>query len=834
MKNQWTGAYLFEEDGKVKYGEPRYTDPASQWIAEDSGNEVRLRNTSTGHYVTTVDHVGGSPAESTAVPDVTAAASRWKMAPAINGEGNAVVDYVTFQSAENSASFLNVQSQDGYAHGNNWAQPAWGSVQWKLEDPAAPSEEPEDPLSPYIRIKNNWLQLYLYEEDGKVKYGNAKADNLNAHWLIEEEGGKKRIKNRGTGHYMTLEGVQGSRDAIRASDVAQGSDLADWVIVEYQGFKQIYSAADEQADPTSRPFIHVENKLKVAQYGVVPRDWGSPKWEFVPVSQSEDVSFVRLKNRYHGTYLYEQDGKVSYGSPEENDSKSHWAIETGAQGKLIVNRATGHLITNEHVGTHTDPVESLDLDRTWGSVQWREEPVSGTDYKVFRNVWKTDAVLHDEDQTGYAQASSIPADWHSAQWLAEPAPDLPVELPQGNIRIKNNANGQYLYENRNNVVLYGTPGTEDGTSHWLLETEGGVQRIKNRATGNYMSIENLKSYLETSSDSEVAGGKAHWLVEKAPSGEHFLLRSAAEGHQDEYVHAEDSQGYPQYDLRSVESSGVQWAFEAAPETFIIPEEEDKAEGGSMPVFADTNYIRLKNKETNQWLVVNEGKVGFRTTSVKDTSSHWLLEETNGRKRLKNRQSELYLTASADGSVLLTTAGQEDGAQWKVGENSGYRTFTNAHVSDHRLVSDGSAVRVMPASETFAASHWLVEEVPGDAVYEAEYAFSSGGVRTAAERPGFSGDGYADHFDEADARLIFSVNAQTAGSYSATLYYANEGASNGRLALYVNGLKQKAIPLPEKKDGGWKQRSVQLPLRAGMNTVLWRPNEEFPCKQLLIS
>lgn len=795
LKDQWKGQYLFEQNGQVAYGNPSYDDPASQWIVEDAGAQVRLRNVSTGRYIATVDHAGGSPAVTDAVYSASAA-SYWNRGGAKDGDGNGVDGYFTFQSAVNAASYLNVQSQDGYAHGNNWAQPTWGSAQWKLEDPAPPSGDSGEPSIPYIRIKNNWLQLYLYEKDGIVHYGNAKADDRNAQWLIVAANGKKRIQNRATGHYITLEGHTGARDLLHAADIADGSALGDWVIEDYQGFKEIHSAGDANDVPGSQSYIHVENKLKGAQYGIVPRDWGSPKWEFVPVEASAAPSYVRLKNDYRNNYLYEEDGKVKFGTPDAKDPSSHWAFVDSTLGKRIVNRATGHSITVEHVQTYNDPVESLDLDPTWGSVQWTIDAVANSDAKVLRNVWKTDWILHEEDNKGFVQASALDPAWGSGHWLLEPAPELPPELPSGPIRIQNKANGKYLYENGSQVVVYGTPSEGDATSHWLLESSGETVRVKNRATGHYLSMENLKPYLETSVTADVYGGRAEWAVEKAAAGSSYLLRSLASGHEDEYVHAEDNQGYPQHELRSVESSGVQWAFRPAPADAFVPPADTGPATLPTRVFADPNYVKLRNELTGGWLYESGGALALGSPAAQDRSAQWQFEEINGRKRLKNRLTGHYLAASTGRTLRLSATGSGDSAEWSLAEMLGALTLTSAESPGQRLAANGGTAAL--AADASAASRWFVTAVAQDVIYEAESAFHAGGA--------------------AGSRVIFAVNAAAEGAYTATLRFANTQTSPQSLSLIVNGLKQTPLSLPVTQGRSWGTIDIVLPLREGMNTV----------------
>src|SRR5689334_5828729 len=61
------------------------------------------------------------------------------------------------------------------------------------------------------------------------------------------------------------------------------------------------------------------------------------------------------------------------------------------------------------------------------------------------------------------------------------------------VRIKNAETGAYLYENERQAQ----PGDgSDKASYWIIEDYQGGKRIQNQASGNYLSIEHLKEYVE--------------------------------------------------------------------------------------------------------------------------------------------------------------------------------------------------------------------------------------------------------------------------------------------------------------------------------------------------
>ncbi|NIK69733.1 S-layer homology domain-containing protein [Paenibacillus sp. BK720] len=815
IKNNWKGTYLYEDSGQIKYGEPAYTDKASQWILIDTATGTLLRNLATGHFVTSVDYAGATPLSA---EDSPSADSAWVVAAAKNDSGGEVEGYITLGSAANANSFINVQNQDGFAQGNNWAQATWGSAQWALEDPAPPKE----PVVPYIRIKNNWLQLYLFEDaNGVVQYGNIQPSDRNAQWLVEEHDGVKRIKNRGTGHYLNNDGVTEDRDALKSTALADDSQAGDWTIETYQGNKLIGKPGD-----TGGKYVNVENKLKHAQLSVVPKDWGSPKWEFITVGETTP-SYVRLKNSYFGQYLFEdKNGKVAYGQPAADDPASQWSLETAPQGVYIVNKATGHMISNENINRdptnesdpHLKALESLTLDKSWGSVQWAVSDVEGAaNTKVLSNGWNANwnnepARIHIQDRTGYGQASPIPADWGSAQWVLEPAPQAQAELPEGFIRIRNEANGQYLYENGNNVVLYGTPEANNAASHWKIASHDGKQQIVNRATGDAISIEHLESYLETTASPSAEDTKVQWVVENGPTAGIYLMRSAAEGYEDNYIHTEDLQGYAQYELRSVESRGVQWRFETAPAEAVTVPPIDGPANAVTPVLKELNAVRITDAASGKALIERNGVIVADTPAAADgKAAEWLPQDYNGHKQYVNQATGHKLAVKASGQATVSADGASLSTQWDVSSHAGYQLLGNASAAGQYLtLEEKGAASVQTVEPSEDSAHWLLLPVKSDVRYEAEDAFMTGGV--------FANGTYAAGFTHEDAVLLFAVHTDKADNYAAKIRFRNSDSSVKTLALYVNGLRQAEAAQFPSTGGNWSDLALELPLRAGFNTV----------------
>ncbi|GED21755.1 carbohydrate-binding protein [Halomonas halmophila] len=92
------------------------------------------------------------------------------------------------------------------------------------------------------------------------------------------------------------------------------------------------------------------------------------------------------------------------------------------------------------------------------------------------------------------------------------------------------------------------------------------------------------------------------------------------------------------------------------------------------------------------------------------------------------------------------------------------------------------------------------------------------------REGGVGDAYLDFGTDAGDQITFNVDAPAAGTYTATIRYANGGATPRPLDLTVNGSSQPQVAFPNAADDGvndpwdqWLELEVQVTLEEGDNT-----------------
>lgn len=288
------------------------------------------------------------------------------------------------------------------------------------------------------------------------------------------------------------------------------------------------------------------------------------------------ADYVRIKSRWQSGYLYESENQVKYGTPAITDPASQWLIEDVEGGKRIRNRATGNYMAIEHLLGY---VESIPVEDVWESARWSVEDAPTAGYKTLRSVWHNWEVIHIEDARGFAQYGNIPTSWESPQWLLEPVAGSVTAAPNRTttaatppartatattsplvnyVRIKSSGQGGYLYE-AENQVKYGTPAADDLASQWLIEDVKSGKRIRNRATGNYMTIQHLQGYVE-SIPVQDSWASARWTLELAPTAGYTVIRSV--WHNWEVVHVKDLRGFAQYGQVAPGDATTQWLLES--------------------------------------------------------------------------------------------------------------------------------------------------------------------------------------------------------------------------------------------------------------------------------
>jgi hypothetical protein len=842
--------FLYEAgDGQLKHGAiaPGAGNGGEDlWYVEDFDGNKRVRNATTNHYLT---HADGT-VKALQIGE-SGSADQW-----IFEESDDVDDYLTIGNVGNSSTYLAIG--DGGSAGAS-SDPTSLQTQWQLLDPAAPIDGSEH----YIRIQSGWKSFYWYESsDGLLKYGNMQEDQSD-QWVVEKYNGRKLFKNRKTGHYINIARMpEGHIQVTSLVDKANvdpsfiwtGRNTGDSVYV-------VANIADKKPNERPTKYISLQNLTKYAEYGVIDPNWGSPKWRFVPVTEKKHDVFRFKLNSVNGEEQYLKDGplpepaldltvanktvteatydpqgdqitspeveaknavepspstklaaaladdmtvgQATYGALVPGDDSFIWQLQEipGANGAAkIKNRGTGRYLSLEHLAgviEQDEPAEAVQTLKTvydvWASIKWLVD-IKATGATTFKSAWGGHYLYGAPDLDGHPvlkiSKAADAANRNSAQFMAEPVIIPAPPVPSYPVRFKNAGSGDYLYENEHGVVLYGQPAADNGYSHWIISVKDGKQYIANRATGHYLTLSEEYSFLESVGVEPASGGTSGWAVKLSSDGVSYTIRSLFGEHDDEFVNVENRTGYAERGLLLESSESVHWKLEAAADDFNIPAGEPRNHDTATPILSDTNTIAIAPKGVNgKVLAEKDGAVVYADPTDSAAHTQWLLQDFNGRKILLNQASKKYLSVEDNDQIILTSNLSSVSAQWTLEEKLGYNLLVNA--KNGKVLAHGSTKVILGAAKDDAAQ-WSFTPVSSDVVYPGKDAF---------------------HGDQV---IRFAVNAATAGEYTATLRYKNNGDKAAIMQLDVNGIKQGSPSFDASST--WREVKLTLTLRAGINTV----------------
>lgn len=223
------------------------------------------------------------------------------------------------------------------------------------------------------------------------------------------------------------------------------------------------------------------------------------------------------------------------------------------------------------------------------------------------------------------------------------------------IRCRWTENGQaYLFDNGDRVD-YG-PAPADDRYYWIVESADGYTQLKNKATGDYINLENNLDYVECT-PVEAHWHSKDWATEDVGDG-YRRLRCRWPEHAD-YIHIENQQGYAEHDPAGTDNGNntidhwlsAMWIFE----------------GDSGDLFSNNRYwIPNPNENTQAWAIADTPRYvpalssepwggGYNVAPQEMPNNGWVLD---------NHSQDVYVFLPAgDGRQLrkdfITLTGRTD-------------------------------------------------------------------------------------------------------------------------------------------------------------------------------
>lgn len=256
--------------------------------------------------------------------------------------------------------------------------------------------------------------------DGVVVEQGTYSGATSQQWqLTNTDGGYCKLTARHSGKALDVNGGPGATD--------NGASVLQW---QYGGGTnqqwQVTSIGDGYYKVTAR---HSGKALDVAGGPGATAD-GTPvhQWDYVGgtnqqwliepvtiVTAPPAAAYYLVRNRWQGTYLYENSGRVSYASTAGGDAYQ-WSLETADGHTQFRNKATGLLMV---LDTNEAQLWCAATQPDWWSKDWIVETLADG-FKRIRNRWQSTEYLHVGNLRGFPEHSAQPVTSWASHWSLDP------------------------------------------------------------------------------------------------------------------------------------------------------------------------------------------------------------------------------------------------------------------------------------------------------------------------------------------------------------------------------------------------------------------------------
>ena len=228
------------------------------------------------------------------------------------------------------------------------------------------------------------------------------------------------------------------------------------------------------------------------------------------------TEYVRIKNVWQQTYLYQSGDRVNYGNTAKDNEYSHWELINISDGAVkIRNRATGDYM---HIENLKGYIQCSSINNDWHSARWLKSDAGNGQYR-FNNYWQRGQYWHIENLRGNVQSGSIYDAWSSAKWELEkvaqgetqaptkaPETQAPTKAPeteaQGNQGSAESVTTSYKANDRSHCRVGG--GATQGNSIENLHIGGAYGEFYNIDGGNGGSAEITLHYATVDGSPKIA------------------------------------------------------------------------------------------------------------------------------------------------------------------------------------------------------------------------------------------------------------------------------------------------------------------------------------------
>ncbi|MGU3470753.1 S-layer homology domain-containing protein [Paenibacillus sp. D51F] len=631
IKNMWQNNYLYEaSDGTVRYGMTNPGDESSHWEVEAAEGSYLIRNSKTGHYITSSETPQRRDALKARQVASPSASEQWLINP------TATSGFMNIVSAADPSGKRAIHEEDqlGFAELSSDINLEFESPKWMLV--------PVDAVQIESRFHPGMV-LYEYEgqiagQDASVVGFGAKSDkDFNAQWFIEPGSvpGKVQIRNRETGHLIKQGPLEWAAMPAGDPDPAEPG-LTDWLQESSADGLGYVTFANGKFDSYLLNAQFPDDRDARSNSWPGAKSNPSAQWRIASPSALQPVRIASYTDANSPTdYIYEEAGALKHGALVADPARAAdylWFVEDYDGTKRIRNSATGHYLTRSGGMLSA-------LDAGFGTPESQWTLTLSDDYDDYQTIGAAGSldsfVTGNSDGTvqAAADASSLGAQWQLVD------PSLPADGADHYVRIQNGWQPFYLYETADGLLKYGNAKSGDDTSdQWLIRKHEGRKLFQNRQTGHYINISDMPDgHIQVSplADLSSVDRSFVWTV-RDTGGNSNLISSVTDkepGKQpDKFVSLQNLTKYAEYGIINPGWGSPKWKFLA------VAEDQQRLFRYKVN---GSDSLYLKETQENGATV---GMVTYGEADAGDYSAVWYSEDSGapGKMLLKNQASGRYV------------------------------------------------------------------------------------------------------------------------------------------------------------------------------------------------
>lgn len=613
IKNSYTsGAYLFEENGVLRYGIPiSASEKEYQWeIIEHEGN-FEIKNVATGNSIT----LRGGTGLKTSVRAVSSPepVDLWKFDAALPSDGS---QNIASASSEYKGVALHIiEIADGYVASEEiGAMLSYGEAKWSLFD------ESEMNFEGVIRdgFCIGYGDGYYLTADG-LTFEKPTGPDDNFIWRFSLAEGGKKIYSVGQDKYLLLRS-----DEVSLTDEAGASVFtlfaSNAATVKTGELSLVVRANGLQAGDRASA-----SELSLVLASAVGTVLGDLKLDGV----------YTFSNSWFNMYMLDDNSVPTYGNSNPNNTQIQWEV-------LYEEESGYSALKNVGGGEY--------LCRTDGTLGFSKEIVYA--WKMLRNSndLYPNAVrfqdrndpalfLHMENTNGRLEcSSSVQPTWGSPHWepvrfdAGATASMEPATVQTDTwFRLKSAYSDNLYFYQTNGGYAYGSLSVNDARGHWKFVREGDAYLLINRSFSLYVGSFGNGFLSKTEAPEEATRFK---VAKYVSDGAMLIYEQNEKDYLANYLNIKNRDSLMHLSLVSVDIPETRWLIEEAPEEIetnelevnntVLPAYEEEGrytlEKTAVSVEHYANYVRVKRAD-GKYLVANaKGKTSWKAfTDDYDTS-----------------------------------------------------------------------------------------------------------------------------------------------------------------------------------------------------------------------